>query len=362
MKDHAVNPIIRDFVRNQTDIQIDRYSDKGGFGELYFGKRNILNDRVALKFYELDPSGNGHEEPQLLKEITHDNILKIIDARILESDIAYYLTPEISGGDLQNIIDTYIVSINIGINIVQGILKGLNELHKSPRNLVHRDLKTGNVLVEKENGKAYLADFGTVKKIPDNTDRVSASKFTFLYKPYEVVIDNAYLKQSDLYQVGIVLYQTLGGFFPMKNIEDWLKSRAKAKYNQLIPVEQQVFMKNYLEDLIVKGKIINCDTLPQYTNRKLKTIIRTATHTDYTKRYQTCAEFLKALFEYQKDCKDWWKEGDTIHAFCKKKKRTYRIVARKNETVVETSQDKITWRKKIGDTKLKTLIDYIEND
>lgn len=164
MKDGAVNPIIKDFVRTHPDITIDRYSSKGGFGELYFGTRNILGDRVALKFYQLDPSGGGHEEPQLLQEIKHPNILDIHDARILDSDIAYYLTPEISGGDLQNVIENYIVSTGTSISILQGVLKGLTELHKNPRNLVHRDLKTGNILIDKNDGKAYLADFGTIKK------------------------------------------------------------------------------------------------------------------------------------------------------------------------------------------------------
>jgi eukaryotic-like serine/threonine-protein kinase len=66
MNDTTVNPLIRKFVREQKDILIDRYSDKGAYGALYFGQRIIMQDRVALKFYELDASGNGHEEAQLL--------------------------------------------------------------------------------------------------------------------------------------------------------------------------------------------------------------------------------------------------------------------------------------------------------
>lgn len=56
MNDSAVNPIIKKFVREQKDISIDRYSDKGAYGELYFGTRNVFGDRVALKFYQLDAS------------------------------------------------------------------------------------------------------------------------------------------------------------------------------------------------------------------------------------------------------------------------------------------------------------------
>lgn len=360
MKDGAVNPIIKDFVRTQADITIDKYSNKGGFGELYFGTRNILGDRVALKFYQLDPSGNGHEEPQLLQEIKHQNILDIFDARILDADIAYYLTPEISGGDLQNVIENYIVSTSTAISIMQGVLKGLTELHKNPRNLVHRDLKTGNILIDKNDGKSYLADFGTIKKIPDGIDNVTASKYTFIYRPPEVILKNTYYKQSDIYQLGIVLFQTLGGYFPLQNAENWLQGRAKIKYGTLNPFDQQLFIKNYLEDLIIKGKLVNCDSLPVYINKRLRTIIKTATNIDHNKRYQTCAEFLKALFDYQKQCKDWWVQTDIVHAYCKKSKQNYRVVQRGKEFVVEASKDKLNWRKKKGDNKLKSIIDYIE--
>jgi serine/threonine protein kinase len=165
MNDSAVNPIIKKFVREQKDILIDRYSDKGAYGELYFGTRIVFGDRVALKFYQLDASGNGHEEAQLLKNISHENILPIIDARILDSDIAYYLTPEMSGGDLQNVIDKFTIPSDVGVTICQNILKGLNELHKDPNRMVHRDLKTYNILVDLKNGvETYLADFGTIKK------------------------------------------------------------------------------------------------------------------------------------------------------------------------------------------------------
>ncbi|WP_299178710.1 protein kinase [uncultured Chryseobacterium sp.] len=360
MRDDAVNPVIRNFVRTQNDIVIDRYSDKGGFGELYFGKRKIFDDRVALKFYILDENGDGHEEPILLKQITHDNILPLIDARLIDERIAFYLTPEISGGDLQNIIDNYILSTEKAITIVQGILKGLTELHKPPLNLVHRDLKTYNVLVDKGDGKAFLADFGTIKKIPDGQDYVSASKYTFLYRPPEVILDNKYTKQSDLYQIGIILFQTLGGHFPMKNPEEWLEGRKLIKFNQLHSFEQQTFLRNHLEELIVRGKLIDLDSLPIFVNKRLKSIIKTATNTDMNKRYSNCADFLKALFDYQKSAKVWWIDNDVISAYCKKNKRYYRVVKRRKELVTESKSEKTDWRKEFTDSKLQKHIDNIE--
>ena len=51
IKDTDADEPVKLFVRGQTDISIDRYSDTGANGFLYFGERNILKDRVALKFY-----------------------------------------------------------------------------------------------------------------------------------------------------------------------------------------------------------------------------------------------------------------------------------------------------------------------
>ncbi|NVK63438.1 MAG: protein kinase [Flavobacteriales bacterium] len=347
MKDDAVNPIIRKFVRNQNDIDIDRYSSKGGFGELYFGKRNVFDDRVALKFYELDAHGNGHEEAQLLKQINHENVLPIIDARVIDDKIAYYLTPEMSGGDLQNVIDNYIITSYVGITVVQKILTGLNELHKEPNRMVHRDLKTFNILVDLQDGvKTYLADFGTIKKLGSSSSSVTASQFTFLYRTPEAITSNQHLIESDIYQVGIILYQILGGNFPMNSPYQWLKGRHKKKYDSLDFWQKDAYLSNYLNELIIKGRLLDLNSLPKYVDNKLKTIIRTATRQDPNRRYQSCADFIKALFDYQKVVKDWWVDNNIVHGKCLKRGCLYRIVSKGGKLIAETSKNGTIWRKK----------------
>lgn len=358
MNDSTVNPIIRKFVREQKDITIDRYSNKGAYGELYFGTRNIIGDRVALKFYELNSEGNGHQEAQLLKKISqnNDNILPIIDARILNDKIAFYLTPEMSGGDLQNVIDSYIIPLDISVTVVRNILKGLNELHKEPNRMVHRDLKTYNILVDLKNGvETYLADFGTIKQIQPNNSSVTASKFTILYRTPEALSNNQHSIESDIYQVGIILFQILGGYFPMKNPENWIKGREKKKFDKLENWEKQGFLVNYINDQILKGKLLDINTLPEYVDSRLKTIIRTATNVNPNFRYQSCADFLKALYDQQKGSKSWWIDNDIIHAKCLKHKNLYRIVKRKNNLIVEISKDGNNWRKKFDGNKMELI-------
>lgn len=360
MNDSAVDPRIKKFLSEQEDFLIDRYSNKGGFGELYFGKRNILGDRVALKFYNVK-DGSGHEEAKLLLTITHENILPILDARMIDNEISFYLTPEMSGGDLQNVIDNYIVDTAIGIEIITNILKALNELHKNGNTLVHRDLKTGNILVDlKEGVKTYLADFGTIRKLPDNQDYVSASTYSFLYRPSEALLDNKYFKTSDIYQVGIILYQVLGGKFPMKTPQEWLTPRELKKFHSFsTDGERFDFLRFTLNSLILKGKLLDYDSLPPFVNARLKTIIKKATSIDQAKRFQSTAEFMKALFDYQKSAKGWWIENDIINAICPKSKINYKIIKDKRDYILQHSKDGINWRKKAQGT-LKELIKQLE--
>src|SRR5690606_16190132 len=131
---------IQDFVRNNPDIEVFEYIRRGCNGEVYFGKRIKMDDHVVLKFYWAYSDYDETEEAVILQKIDHDNILKIWDLKFLEPNFAYFLTPRISGGDLQEIIDNQRPSTREALEIVSGILLGLTELH-SNHNLVHRDLK-----------------------------------------------------------------------------------------------------------------------------------------------------------------------------------------------------------------------------
>jgi len=357
--DHADEPI-RQFVRNQTDIEIDRYSEVGSNGDIYFGKRKLLGDRVALKFYFYNSDISSHQEPLLLKEVKHENILQIFDAKIIDNQYAYFLTPEISGGDLHKFIEKNIISTKTAFFITQGILKGLSELHKEPNNFVHRDLKPSNILIDDHNLQPCIADFGSIKKIPEFKNSVVASKNTFIYKPYEAVIDNEYTKQSDIYQVGIILYQLLNGNFPSL-FSDWLNNRQKIKLSKINgSFEQWEYIEECINRKIVSGTLLDFNSLPIFVDKSLKHIIRTATHNTINKRYQSCSEFLKALFDYIKNSKDWRLEDEAIYAV-DKQQTEYKIFKEKSSYVLETKKKNGDWRRDNKHSgKLKEIIEKLK--
>ncbi|HEY1039183.1 MAG TPA: protein kinase, partial [Bacteroidia bacterium] len=138
---------IRDFVRNNPDIEATEYIRRGLNGEVYFGKRKKLNDEIVMKFYWANPNYDETEEAVILKSIKHNNILQLYDVRFVPPNFAYFLTPKIPGGDLQWQIENKHISSKESLEIVSGILMGVTELH-SQHKLVHRDLKPGNILVD----------------------------------------------------------------------------------------------------------------------------------------------------------------------------------------------------------------------
>ena len=361
MNDENVDEIIRNFISQQDDIVIDRYSDSGAFGELYFGTRKILKDRVALKFYGYNKDLNTHNEPILLKSIKHDNILEIYDAKIIDKQYAYFLTPEISGGDLKNYIDNNIITLFDAINLTQQILNGLNELHKSPNNLLHRDLKPNNILIDRETKRIYISDFGSIKYIDDNTESVVASKCTEIYKPYEVITENKYTRKADIYQVGIIFFQLLGGKFPTAPY-DWLNDKQKKKFDSINgSFEKWKYIDLCLQNLILRDKLLDYNSLPPYINNQIKKVIKTATNKNIDKRYNTCSEFIKELFDLTKKNNDWWIEHQNIYS--KNNRKHYKVKFEKGKFILENSVNDIIWMKNNKhDGSLNSIITLINSE
>lgn len=134
---------IETYLKGLKDIEIDKYSNKGGNGYLFFGKQKILNTRVAFKFYGIDRNIPCHNEPEILHGLDHENILKVYDARKISDDYAVFQTPKINGGDLDRYLKLNVVSTKTALEIANGILAGVSELHREPNRLLHRD-KGGN--------------------------------------------------------------------------------------------------------------------------------------------------------------------------------------------------------------------------
>lgn len=338
-------PNISQFILRDQHVEFYKHVRRGLNGEVYFGKRIKLDDEVVYKFYLAQSGYDSTEEAVILKKIKHENILEIFDLKFLHPHFAYFVTPKISGGDLQETLDSRNFSTREVLNIIAGILKGLTELH-STHTLVHRDLKLGNILFDLKSNRPIIADLGSVKKIDIITGSTTASKSTFLYLPPEAILKGDYYFQSDIYQVGIMMFQLLGGFFPIENPYLWFSDK-ESKQHALIrnSSDRQNKFNEIIGKKIVKGCLANCNSLPHYLDSIFKKVLNKALNLSYGKRYQNTSLFLKEIHQLQRNCPDYIQEPDKliIRHDCGKEFMIYKN--RKNQVVLEKSITNNNWRK-----------------
>ncbi|MBA3647459.1 MAG: protein kinase [Chitinophagales bacterium] len=300
---------IRNFVRNNHDVEFTQYHRRGQMGEVYFGRRLKLNDDVAYKFYWAKPDYDSSEEAVILRHISHKNILRLYELKFLPPSFAYFVTPKLSC-DLQQQIEVGRLSSRRALEITADILLGVTELH-SKHQLVHRDLKPPNVLLDVK--LSVIADLGAVKKISEEKDFVNASKATCFYLPPESIEENKYYFQSDLYQVGLILFQSLGGFFPINTPYDWLTSKQRRELSLVRDgTQQQQEFDRMIGKQILKGTLADLHTLPQYLDGGFKRVLAKALQIDHSRRFKNSSEFLQAVHGLIRTYPDYSQQGDTL--------------------------------------------------
>ncbi len=261
-----------------------RESSKGANGYLFFGKNKILNTKIALKFYYWGSNKEYHAEPQKLSLINSENVIKILNASYLDDEWAYFITPLCENGDIDDFIETTDIGNHKALDMISQILIGISFLHKE--RFIHRDLKPSNIYMC-DDGKVVIGDFGSIKHIPAGLNSIPASSHSILYRPPESVITNTYGISGDIYQIGIVLYQLLGGYLPYDEIS-WLNKKELEQYNTLIDdFDKSRFVDKCLKNKIIQSKVLLMSSLPPWVPDNIKRIIQKACHKDSSKRFTT---------------------------------------------------------------------------
>lgn len=193
---------------------------EGGMANVYLAHDLILDRDVAVKVLRLDLQNDPdtkrrfQREAMATTELVHPNIVSIYD--VGESNDQQYLVMEyVRGSDLKKyIVEHFPIPYQRVVDIMEQILAGIQVAHD--HNIIHRDLKPQNIMID-ENGNAKITDFGIAVALSDNSMTQTNSLLGSVhYLSPEQARGSMPTKQSDIYALGIILFEMLTGTVPFE--------------------------------------------------------------------------------------------------------------------------------------------------
>lgn len=248
----------------------------GGMALVYKAKCHILNRYVAVKVLKDEFTTDSefikkfNTEAQSAASLNHPNIVSIFD--VCNEDNLYYIVMElIQGKTLKEIItEDGRLSWKWSVNIAIQIASALETAHKN--NIIHRDIKPHNIIIT-EDGIAKVTDFGIAKAVSNSTITAFGTTIGSVHYFSPEHARGGYTDaKSDLYSLGIVMYEMLTG---------------KVPFDADTPVS--VALKQVQEEPVDPMRYN--DTIPVSVNR----IILKAMQKDPNLRYQNATEMLRDL-------------------------------------------------------------------
>lgn len=254
---------------------------RGGMGHVWLADRRDgnLKRQIALK---LPVSGLRRgllverfaRERDILASLTHPNIARLYDAGVTSDGQPFMALEYVHGRSLTSYCDGGKLDITHRIGLVLQVLDAVQYAHS--RLVIHRDLKPGNILVT-EDAQVKLLDFGIAKLLADEKGesaealtQVGAIAFTPDYASPEQVRGESLGTASDVYSLGVVLYELLCGHRPHKRGRNPAASltpdppqgpaapsqrvdSATAPLRQLPPRELQRQLRGDLDTIVLKA-------------------------------------------------------------------------------------------------------------
>jgi serine/threonine-protein kinase len=208
--------------------RIVRQLGQGGTARVYLAERDDgqFSHRVALKVLrpghdsEID-QGRFRAERQILASLSHPNIARLLDGGMSDDGLPYLVMELIDGEPIDRYCASRTLSVRARLEMFATVCEATQYAH---RNLVvHRDLKPSNILVTSD-GEVKLLDFGLAKLLEqragDSTAAVTTQRWmTPEYAAPEQVRGEPTTTSTDVYQLGVVLYELLTGSLPFGSRE-----------------------------------------------------------------------------------------------------------------------------------------------
>ena len=204
--------------------QVEKELGKGAMGVVYLGKDPKIGRVVAIKTMALSQEFAGEEltdarerffrEAETAGRLQHQNIVTIFDAGE-EHDLAYIAMEFLKGRDLVDYCKGgNLLPVPLVASIVARVAEALDYAHKQM--VVHRDIKPANIMYERESDTVKVTDFGIARITDSSKTKTGLVLGTPSFMSPEQLAGKKVDGRSDLYSLGVMLFQLLTGVLPFR--------------------------------------------------------------------------------------------------------------------------------------------------
>src|SRR5947207_1432465 len=270
--------------------QLKEALGQGGMGVVYLAEREDLGSVAAIKILRdawLSPDRRERfaSEQRTLAQLNHPAIARLYDADTLPDGTPWFVMEYVEGVPLTEFCEQHASSIPERLRLFRAVCEAVEHAHRHL--IVHRDLKPSNILV-KPDGSVKLLDFGIAKQLdslegPVDRTRTGLRLMTPAYAAPEQILGEPVGIHTDIYTLGVVLYELLTGRLPF-DLANRTPSEAEAVVVEQRPERQSAAAK---EKSVSRRAWADLDVL-----------CLTAMHIEPQRRYRTVEALIRDIDHY----------------------------------------------------------------
>ncbi len=274
---------------------------EGGMGIVYLAKREDIGSLVAIKILRdglLSPERRQRfaSEQKTLARLENPLIAQIHDAGTLGDGTPWFVMEYVEGKPITEYCRERASSIGERLRLFRSVCEAVQFAHRQA--IIHRDLKPSNILVKssglvKADGTVKLLDFGIAKQLQITGEQVAQTRTTFrpMTLPYaspEQIRGDSLGTQSDVYSLGVILYELLAGQLPFD-----FSNRSAAEAEQTILQSEP----EPPSTVVGRKRAVHADKAAW---SELDILCLTAMHKDLQRRYRSAEALIRDIDHYLK--------------------------------------------------------------
>lgn len=302
---------------DRTGTQIGGYTvtgilGEGGMGTVYRAEKDDETFRrtVAIKIvrHGMDTKSilqRFYTERRILANLEHPNIARLIDGGMTGDGLPYFIMEYIDGIPIIDYCDQKKATIKERLQLFVKVCETVQYAHNNL--IVHRDLKPSNILVTHE-GNVKLLDFGIAKMLtPDDdndTPTITSAGFPVMTPQYaspEQIRGERITTASDVYSLGVLLYELLSGYRPYE-----FKTRTPGEIEQTISKTEVIKPSTRISkggtvkelEAVCRARSLNHDRLRRELTGDLDNMVMMALRKESDRRYQSTGQLLDDIHRY----------------------------------------------------------------